>query len=306
MAEKIPPVSIGLAVYDGEIYLEEAIDSILSQTFRDFELVICDNHSSDRTEAICRRYAAQDSRVRYYRNPSNIGGVNNENKTFKLSRGKYYRLMAHDDRLAPELIAKSVAVLEKNPEVVLCYSDIVIIDDNGKEINKIETSIGQASEAHQRFCQLVSREHRCEATYSLMRSRVLKEIDLQLNYSDSDRAFLAELSLYGKFYKIDEPLFYKRYHQQRSIEVYRDRYKRMAWFHPEIDENHLPYFCYFMYWRQVFHFIRIVNRASVNLINKFLCYGRILVWVRKSREKLIAEILILIVENPWLKNRRLN
>ena len=184
--------------------------------------------------------------------------------------------------------------------MVLCYSDILVIDGEDKQICKIETSIGQASEIHKRFSQLVSREHRCEATYSLMRSQVFDRVDLQLNYSDSDRTFLAELSLYGKFYKIDEPLFYKRYHQKRSIEVYRDRYKRMAWFYPEIDENRLPYFCYFMYWRQIFHLILIVYRAPMNLKNRFLCYSRILIWMRRSREKLIAEILILIAENPWL------
>ena len=301
--ENIPVVSIGLAVYNGELYLERAIDSILAQTFEDFELVICDNDSSDRTEAICRAYAERDSRIRYYRNPTNIGGVNNENKTFALSRGKYYRLMAHDDRLAPDLIAKSVVVLEQNPDVVLCYSDTMVIDSSDRQIKIIETNIGQGLEACGRFCQLVSREHSCEATYALMRSQVLKNIDLQFNYSDSDRSFLAELSLQGRFYKINEPLFYKRYHPQRSIEVYSDRYKRMAWFHPEINEDRLPYFCYFMYWRQVFHLMRIVCRAPLDWKNRLFCYRHIVVWMRKSREKLAAEILILIAENPWLTRR---
>jgi glycosyltransferase involved in cell wall biosynthesis len=64
-----PKVSIGLAVYNGEQYLDEAISSILSQTFEDFELVICDNASVDSTAEICARFAASDERIRYYRNP---------------------------------------------------------------------------------------------------------------------------------------------------------------------------------------------------------------------------------------------
>ncbi|MCC0176765.1 glycosyltransferase [Waterburya agarophytonicola K14] len=303
MNDKIPLVSIGLAVFNGEKYLEQALDSILAQTFRDFELIISDNASSDRTKEICSQYAAQDPRIRYYRNSINIGGVNNETRTFELSRGKYFRLMAHDDLLAPELIAKSFEILEKNSEFVLCYSDISVIDGAGKQIKTIDTNIGEEDEPYQRFRRLVSREHRCEATYALTRSDVLTKVDPQLNYSDSDRAFLAQLSLFGKFYKIDEPLFYKRYHQERSIELYSDRYQRMAWFHPEIDENNLPYFCYFMYWRQIFHLLSIIYRSPINLKNKLFCYSRVVGWAKNIREKLITEVLILITKNPWLNQQ---
>ncbi len=91
MTEKAPKVSIGLAVYNGEKYLGQAIDSILAQTFTDFELIISDNASTDRTPEICKKYAAQDARIRYHRNPTNIGGANNENQTFRMSRGEYFR-----------------------------------------------------------------------------------------------------------------------------------------------------------------------------------------------------------------------
>ena len=303
MNDKIPLVSIGLAVFNGEKYLAQAVDSILAQTFKDFELIISDNASSDRTQEICSQYAAKDPRIRYYRNPINIGGVNNENRTFALARGKYFRLMAHDDLLAPQLIAKSVEILEQNSEFVLCYSNISVIDGAGKQIRTIETNIGEESEPYQRFQRFVSREHHCEATYALTRSDVLKKVDPQLNYSDSDRTFLAELSLWGKFYKIDELLFYKRYHQERSIAVYSDRYKRMAWFLPEIDEDDLPYFCYFMYWRQIFHLINIIYRAPIDLPNKCFCYGRVLGWAKNIREKLITETLLLITENPLLNHK---
>ena len=68
-------------MFNGEKYLKEAVDSILAQTFQDFELVISDNASTDRTEQICREYASKDSRVRYFRNSKNIGAPDNFNRT---------------------------------------------------------------------------------------------------------------------------------------------------------------------------------------------------------------------------------
>src|SRR5262249_18791456 len=87
---QVPRVSIGLPVYNGAEFLEEAIESLLGQTFKDFELLISDNDSTDGTEEICRRYAARDPRIHYWRNTRNIGGMRNANLTLQLSRGEYF------------------------------------------------------------------------------------------------------------------------------------------------------------------------------------------------------------------------
>ena len=126
-----PTVSIGLAVYNGENYLALAIESVLAQTFTDFELIISDNASTDHTPEICAEYAAKDNRIRYHRNSSNIGATRNENLTFAMSRGKYFRWLGHDDLCAPDQLAACVAVLESDPTVVLCHSEVVEIDDDG-------------------------------------------------------------------------------------------------------------------------------------------------------------------------------
>ena len=99
-----PRVSIGLPVYNGENFLEFALDSILGQTFQDFELIISDNASTDATESICRRYAAKDSRIRYYRNPNNQGAAQNYNRVFALARGEYFKWAAHDDVCKPNYL----------------------------------------------------------------------------------------------------------------------------------------------------------------------------------------------------------
>jgi glycosyltransferase involved in cell wall biosynthesis len=85
-----PQLSIGLPVYNGENFLREALSSILAQDFVEFELVICDNASTDRTEAICRDFCRRDRRVRYFRNPENIGASGNWNRVFELSKGEFF------------------------------------------------------------------------------------------------------------------------------------------------------------------------------------------------------------------------
>ena len=86
-----PLVSIGMPVFNGDRYLEKALDSILEQTLDDFELVICDNASTDRTGEICRDYAARDRRIRYLRDDTNIGAHPNYNRTFAEARGRYFK-----------------------------------------------------------------------------------------------------------------------------------------------------------------------------------------------------------------------
>ena len=111
MTEKKPRVSIGLPVYNAERFLEQALDGILAQTYTNFELVICDNASTDGTQAICQRYAALDPRIKYHRNPQNIGVSRNFNRAFELSCGEYFRKWCcHDDIPAPTFLEKCVAV----------------------------------------------------------------------------------------------------------------------------------------------------------------------------------------------------
>ena len=87
MTVERPKVSIGLPVYNGERYLAAALDGILRQTFEDFEIVISDNASTDRTREICSEYCKKDGRIRYSRNDTNIGSARNFNRVFELSRG---------------------------------------------------------------------------------------------------------------------------------------------------------------------------------------------------------------------------
>ncbi len=151
-----PTISIGLPVWNGARYLADAIESILSQTFTDFELIISDNASTDDTAQIAQNFAERDRRIRYHRNEENIGGARNENLTFELSRGRYFRLSAYDDLVEPTLLERCVETLEQDPDAVLCFPETLVIDERGEVTHAEANTRGTASSPSQRFANLHS------------------------------------------------------------------------------------------------------------------------------------------------------
>src|SRR5262249_33791547 len=127
-----PKLSIGLPVYNGEKFLAQALDSLLAQSFRDFEIVISDNASNDRTPEICRSYALRDPRVRYVRNQRNLGAVANFNRVFELSTAPLFKWAAHDDVHREAYLESCIRLLDGNPDVVLAHCATEFIDENGE------------------------------------------------------------------------------------------------------------------------------------------------------------------------------
>src|SRR5690349_13137281 len=161
MTEKKPRVSIGMPVRNGQKYIREAIDSILAQTFTDWELIVCDNASTDATEQIVRDYAARDPRVRYHRNPTDIGPANNHNVGVQLSRGEYFRWHAHDDMIAPTYLEECVKTLDADPTIVCAYPRTVIVDGKGSFIEDYDFHLKtDADKPSKRFTQLLLVQHR--------------------------------------------------------------------------------------------------------------------------------------------------
>jgi glycosyltransferase involved in cell wall biosynthesis len=116
-----PLVSVGVPVYNGAEFVAEALQSVLAQDYPNLELIVCDNASEDETEAICRRIAASDNRVRYLRNPVNIELVSNFQRTLDEARGRYFSWLAHDDVMSdPAYLRTVVSYLEEHPDVVAC------------------------------------------------------------------------------------------------------------------------------------------------------------------------------------------
>lgn len=264
-------LSVGLAVYNGENYLEQSIQSILAQTFTDFELIISDNASNDGTADICARYAAMDERIRYHRNVENIGGANNENLTFRMAHGKYFRLAAHDDVCESRLFERCVATLEARPEVVLCYAQCQEIDERGVRGKLISRNHAISPDPVSRFAALALARDFCEETYGIIRSDVLAKTRLQQNYTGSDRTLLSELAIYGLFHEVQEPLFLKRFHEKNR---YTDWRARMVWFSDDLAGRiTLPF------WMQFSDYLVTIQRVPLKWHERLRCYLVMLRWL---------------------------
>ena len=131
-----PLVSVGLFVYNGERFLKATLDSILNQTFTDFELIISDNASTDRTGEIAEAYAGRDGRIRYYRSEKNMGAGWNARRVYELATGKYFKQAAVDDLIEPDFLRQCVAVLESDPSCVVAHSRTTEVDENGNFIEE--------------------------------------------------------------------------------------------------------------------------------------------------------------------------
>lgn len=217
MTRESQTVSIGMPVYNGERFLRESLDSVLAQTYADFELIISDNASIDATEDICRAYAKGDRRIRYYRNDVNLGLARNFNLAFTRSSGKYFRWSSADDLFASDSLKSCVEVLDAHPEVVLCYPKTILIDENGKIVRPYEDNLDlRCSRASDRYRAAMPRFDLVNIHYGLIRSDVLRKTALIGNYPGSDIPLLLELLLYGQFWEIPQPLFFRRMHAQAS------------------------------------------------------------------------------------------
>lgn len=273
MNDAIPHLSVGIPVYNGEQYIAEAIESILSQTFRDLELIISDNASTDATEQICRAYAARDSRVRYYRSDQNRGASWNHNRVVELARGEYFKWQCHDDYCEVTFLEKCLAVVHADPGVVLCYSQFVRVDEQGKRLGIKSSRVAGGAEPYERFQSLIYRRDSCEEIYGVTRTAVIRKTALLGPYSNSDDTFLAELILHGQFREVAEPLFFYRIHAAQSTKAHPSRSERMAWFKPSARTRFaLPFLRLFA------GYLSLLWRSPLPWREKVRCYSSMVGW----------------------------
>jgi len=275
MNVKHPRVSIGLPLYNAEKYLEEGLDSILAQTYTDFELIISDNDSNDRTRDICLKYAQKDQRIKYYRNDKNLGAAPNHNLVFRLAKGEYFKWAGYDDKISPEFLFKCVEVLDNNPDVILCMPKTKFIDEHGRHLGEYEYKAdATGAKPQERFRNFILNNESGDYVYGLMRvDRVAKTL-LHGSFPSSDLVFLAELTLYGKYFIIPDPLFSRRIHLNQSIrgnmQIERNR---VLWFDTSFEGKIvLPK------WQYMFGYLKAVKNAPLNVFQHIYCYIYITRW----------------------------
>ncbi|MGK7920531.1 MAG: glycosyltransferase family 2 protein [Trichodesmium sp.] len=226
----LPKVTVCLPTYNSGEFLTQAIDSILEQTFTDFELIICDDCSTDNTPEIISNYLKQDIRIKYLRNSQNLGLFANWNRCLEYASGEYITIFAQDDVMLPKNLEVKVKILDKYENLGLVTSSIMVVDANNnslnwdwanyaedKLVNGKEWVRKNLGEANSICCPFV-----------LMRRDILEKVGDKFN---DNYAFAADLELWlrialvADLYFVKESLGYYRWHQGNKTHSFDDFYQ---------------------------------------------------------------------------------
>jgi glycosyltransferase involved in cell wall biosynthesis len=217
----IPKVSIGMPVYNGEKYMRQAIDSVLAQTYTDFELVISNNNSTDGTEAICKEYAEKDSRIKYIKQPVNIGAINNFNFLLQHARGTYFVWLCHDDYLDASFLEVIVQYLDEHADVALCVSDCKDVKDGVVVKTKTHDDIRDSEDWTLARRLFFTWKHRhVLALYGIYRLNIMQTNSIYLRPGlkgivyGVEHSVLAKVAIQGRIVALPKLLKYERKHPQ--------------------------------------------------------------------------------------------
>lgn len=223
-----------MPVYNGARYIEEAVNSVLSQTYDDFELIISDNGSTDDTVTIVRKLAQSEPRIRLFPQERNKGAAWNYNEVFRLARGEYFRWAPADDRMTPTYLEACVGVLKAEPNVVLCYPPTRLIGSTGEPIGDYRDRMDlRSKQVWCRAAHFILRIGLCNAVLGLHRRETLRGTKLIQPFVGSDAVLLLECVLAGQVAEVPGPLFERRVHAEGSHEANRSRQALERWFAPD-------------------------------------------------------------------------
>ena len=271
-----PRLTVGLPVYNGEKYVAESLESLLGQSFTDFELIISDNASTDSTGDICRHYEKQDSRVRYFRQPRNVGMSPNVNFIVRQAQGELYKEASHDDLYASTLLESCIEALDEYPQVVLAHSWTAKVDGSGNVTEAYEYPLTTATpRAPERFRSMLF-DSGGDDDYGVMRMDVRRRIGLMGSHHHADRTITAEIALYGPFYQVPDWLYFRRDHPgQNGRAPTRRRCANMdprranRWRHPAMR----------LYGEYIWAYVSAIHRAPLSAADRRECYLDLAQWV---------------------------
>jgi glycosyltransferase involved in cell wall biosynthesis len=269
-----PAVTIGLPVYNGENYLAGAVESVLGQTYSDWELILADNASTDGTADLCRSYAERDPRIRYIRHRTNRGAQYNHNFVVKRGQGRYFKWMGHDDAMRPGFLARCVPLLDADPTLALVTSGVEIMDRAGNILGVEEYRPGfHERSPHLRLRRFFEGEYFYHTVYGVMRQSMLRHTGLERDWYGSDRMLMIELSLYGSFEIVPDVLLTIREHPGRSVHIV----DKKKWNTPQATGVTSP-----EYWKRVGAGIEMVLHAPMSDLERARC---LMEFLRRARHR---------------------
>jgi glycosyltransferase involved in cell wall biosynthesis len=231
-----------LPVFNGETGIRRAIVSILSQNFTDLELIVVDNASTDSSPQVCAEYAQADPRVRFHRNPRNIGAGPNHNLCLEMARGKYFTWAAHDVEWLPGMLRRCHEVIETGPSnVALVYPRCLMVDASGSAARSIAETPSiecRHSPPHKRVTTVIERVMWVNQLFGLMRTEVVRQTRGIDSFASSDYVLLVELALLGEIWEIPEVLVHRNLAPDRGTTLHQGNHAAWAtWLDPLAKSN---------------------------------------------------------------------
>lgn len=299
-----PRLTLGLPTYNGERYLAAAVDSLLAQTFTDFELLISDNGSTDGTQAIGEAYARADSRVRYVRHPRNLGSTFNHNFVILEARGEFFKWVSDDDLYSPDLLQRCMDALDARPEAVLAHAWTAFIDESGQVIERVRYPlITDVPDVRARFRSLLYTPGG-DDIYGIIRMSVLSRIKLFGSYHLADRTFVSELAMYGPFHNVPEHLYFRRDHPNRTERLGAnprlrctrlDPKRANRWRHPLVR----------LFAEYLLGYATAIWRAPISWSDRIACWWTLLVWAVRHLDP-FRKLRLLASPDPAVQGRAAN
>jgi glycosyltransferase involved in cell wall biosynthesis len=205
MAASTPRVAVGMPVFNLDATVARAIESVLAQTFGDFELLVSDNASTDGSEAICRHYATRDSRIRFTRQPRPLGALDNFRFVLDTARAPYFMWLPADDYVLPRLLEQAVAVLQARPDVVCAAPRAEFLAADGTRRPAAGT-FPLLGDVHQNLCRYLADPSDNSRFYGLYRREVVQRVLPREAYYGFDWVMAAGTLLHGKHVELPEVL----------------------------------------------------------------------------------------------------
>jgi len=279
MSRETSKVSVGLPVFNGEQWVRATIESILSQTFTDFELVISDNCSNDGTADICHDYAKLDDRITFHSNETNIGAALNFQRVFDLSKAGYFKWASANDLIAPDYLSRCVDILDSHPDVAIAASRTQIINANAEVVERCEEDMHLVDDdPFVRFTTFLERVHLNNLEQALMRADLLRCTGGHAVWPGSDTFLVAEMIARGKVYQLPDYLLSRRIAPSATTNLMSDE---------EIAEFYLPSTTGFphLQLRKIGALFGIASRLDVPIATRlrFIRYCfRFIYWTRRT------------------------
>lgn len=266
-----PKVSIIMPCYNSEKYIEKAIQSVLDQTYRNFELIIIDDDSTDKTWEIIEQYAKKDFRVICTRKTENEKGISKSmNKGIEMARGEYITRMDSDDIIIPEKIFRQVQFLDKNEEYGVCSVNIAMMDNLGNIYNE---NVYPEQKVPSEWTFLWTNP--VPNAPCMYRTNIIKDNNITFSNlrTAEDYDFLEKLITKTKVYMINLPLYYYRYNEKSTynrnrIETFKNSLDISKKYYTEVTKKNAPDFYKFLTWFYTNEDEPIIE--DVQVINEFL------------------------------------